>query len=231
MPDTSAVDLAPQPLTLPVSSVIDDAHALTITSPEARVTAGELLKAIRGFVRQIEEYHAPRKAKAREVWKAWCDQEAQQLGPLKDADARLVAGMRTYDEAEERKRREEEARLQAEAKRLEEERALAEAAHLAELGDKAQANAVLEEALTAPMPVVSVASSVPKVQGLSGRETWKGRVTNLRLLIRAAAENPQFQPLLQPNAAAINALARALKQNGRVPGVEFYAEKSYATRG
>lgn len=55
--------------------------------------------------------------------------------------------------------------------------------------------------------------------GLSVREYWRAEVADLLELVRAVARDSSLLYLLQPNAAALNHLARAQRDALRIPGV------------
>ncbi len=77
--------------------------------------------------------------------------------------------------------------------------------------------------------LVAAAIPMPKVEGAILRSTWKARLTDKRALIQAAASNAHLEGLLQFDAAAANALARATKGSTDVPGIQIYKSTSTAS--
>jgi hypothetical protein len=110
-------------------------------------------------------------------------------------------------------------RALAEARKAEEDRRLAQAAELELLGRGEQAQALLDKPIIVPVPA-TVTHAVPKVSGVVNRTSYSAVVTDLQLLVEYVAQHPDQIGLLQPNQVALNALARALKTNARIPGVE-----------
>jgi hypothetical protein len=71
---------------------------------------------------------------------------------------------------------------------------------------------------------------VPKAQGVSFRDNWKARVVDKEVLLRAILAGQQPMSLLIPDQKALDGIAKALKGEARVPGVEFYADQVAAVR-
>jgi hypothetical protein len=82
-----------------------------------------------------------------------------------------------------------------------------------------QAQAAAAEA-KGPVMVPPVTATVPKADGLGFRDQWSAHVTDLMKLVRAVAAGEQPLALLEPNMTALNGLARSLKDEMKVPGVE-----------
>ena len=95
-------------------------------------------------------------------------------------------------------------------------------------GHPEEAEAILEQPRLAP--VVTVAPEVAKVVGISERKTLSARVTSMRALIVYVAANPQWTELLLPNMPSLNALARSMRKEMRVPGVEVVETVGLASR-
>lgn len=66
-----------------------------------------------------------------------------------------------------------------------------------------------------------VAPAMEKPKGAAIRKVWKARV------IDAALVPDQFKTI---NEKALDAYAKSMKQDAKVPGVEFYSEDSLAIR-
>ena len=112
----------------------------------------------------------------------------------------------------------EKLRLQAE-----ESRKIAE-----EETDKAIDAAAKAEAALAPAPVVPEA---PKTAGLAMRKYWKARVTNLPVFLHAVVDGLVSTEAILPCMTYLNDLAGRLKDQVKIPGVEFYAEERMAEVG
>ncbi len=193
------------------------ARALTVDSDERFHEAGGLLVGIKGLRKEIEDHHRPVMAAAFAAHKAATAAKKKLDDPLDEAERTIKRSMSAYHDAQERKRREEQARLEAEARRQEEERRLAEAQALEAEGRHDEAEAALDEPNIAP--VAPAPPPVPKVGGISMRETWSAEVIDLAALVRAVAEGKAPVGLVQANQSALDQLARALKATMAVPGV------------
>jgi len=164
--------------------------------------------------RLVEE--ALRRAKAAE------ERAERERQRLEQENERLIheATKKANDEAalkhidEER----EKIRLQAEQNRriAEEETTLA-------IDEAAKA-----EAAMAPAPVVPEA---PKTAGLAMRKYWKARVTNLPVFLHAVVDGLVSTEAILPCMTYLNDLAGRLKDQVKIPGVEFYAEERMAEVG
>ncbi|HEU4401903.1 MAG TPA: hypothetical protein VFT43_07335, partial [Candidatus Polarisedimenticolia bacterium] len=66
--------------------------------------------------------------------------------------------------------------------------------------------------------------AVPKEAGVTFRDAWKARVDDAMALVKAVAEGKAPLAYLTVNQAALDAQARVLKGELRVPGVVAYNE-------
>lgn len=130
--------------------------------------------------------------------------------------AAAAAEARRQEEADRARQAEEQAAAEALLQQ-------AEAAALA--GDTATAEALEEKAMAAQAqaaPISTyVAPAMEKPKGAAIRKVWKARV------IDAALVPDQFKTI---NEKALDAYAKSMKQDAKVPGVEFYSEDSLAIR-
>lgn len=205
------------------------AKSIVIRDNATYTAAGEILLAVKAMRKEIESVFGPLKAKAHAAWKAVCEEQNKADAPLVEAEGIVKRSMAAWDTDQERLRMEEQRRLEAEAKRLEEERRLFEAEQLASEGRTAEADLVLDEPVMAP--VIQVPTYTPKVAGVSFRELWHADVTDLKELVKAAAADERYLPLLQANTAVIGAQARSLKSAFKVPGIKVWSEKTAAAGG
>lgn len=230
----------------------DRAAALTITTPDSYVSAGELLKGIKALRAKIAETFEPHIKRAFEAHRALVAERRAAEDPLTSAEAVIKGKLVAYDTEQERLRREEEARQRAEAKRIEEIRQIEEAAELerqsrertaqaATVDDEIERQIVEQEAaelqqqaeatIAQPVeaPIVFVPKFTPKVAGISYRETWSAQVTDPMALVRHVAAHPEHANLLTPNTVALNQMARSLQKSMAIPGVKAVATKQVAS--
>lgn len=201
------------------------ASGLIVRDGPSYEQAGGLLKGIKALRQKIADVFNPHIQRAHDAHKALLKEKQDAEAPLAEAESILKRGLVAYDQEQERIRVEEERRRQEEARKAEEDRRIAEAAAL-EREAQATGNAELlqeaRELVEAPIvaPAVIVEKSTPKVSGIVHRDNWSARVTNLVALIKFVAAHPEHQNLLTPNSAALNQLARAMKSNLKIDGVQ-----------
>ncbi len=162
--------------------------------------------------RRVTDYFEPLKSMAHKLHKTLCDRENAILKPLDTRDRAIAAAMSTYKAEQDRARRQRELEEQARLQREQDDAALAEAAALA-TGDPVLAAAVLEQAITAPAPVV-VERDTLKDTGAKFRRTWKWRIRDAALIPR---------DFLTTDDVKIGAYVRAMKSSGAIPGIDIYA--------
>lgn len=204
------------------------AQALTVTNQDEHESALAFIGDVGRTAKKVEALFAEPKRLAFAAHRAITAAEAVLLEPLKHA--KQLAGRKcdTY-ESEVRARVEAEERAAREAARKqEEERQLRDAIEAEAAGDVEQAEAILAEPVA--VPVIRVEAPVAKVAGVSARETWSAEVTDKMALIRHVAAHPELAPLLDANLTALNAQARSLKAEMRIPGVRAKAETVRSVR-
>jgi hypothetical protein len=172
-------------------------------------------------VKVVERFFEPFKSMAHKLHRALCDREKEILGPLMIADTELRTTIQTFTADQDRMRRQEEARLADERRREDEARQLAEAALLEQAGEAALAAAVIEQAVAAPIPVVTLPNVRQQVEGLKTRRVWKWRyIGNDRT--RAMSLIPR--EYLMPDETKIGRYVQAMKESSAVPGIQVFSE-------
>lgn len=205
-----------------------------IKTPGEYERYAEDLKAIKSYCGRVEAFFQPHKQRAREAWQALVDDEKKVLKPAYDAETGIKRELTTFHTAQEELRLAEERRLQEEARKREEARRLDEAAALEREAERTgdadlreQAQQILDEPVETPS--VQVGSYVPKVGGLSFRESYSAKVLDVKKLIKWVAKNIQFANLLSPNQTALNQMAKAQRENLKIDGVQAVKGKTPAS--
>lgn len=205
-----------------------------IASDDDYVAYAGDLKTIKAYVKKVEEFYGPRKARTRALWQSEIDDEKAALKPALDTEAQIKAELVAWDDKKEAERIEEQKRLDAEALKREEQRVLDEAAALEREAERTgdedlreQARQIMEEPIEAPTTML--AKSTPKVAGLNFRKTWSAEVTNMAKLIQFVAKNPTYANLLLPNLPALNKLATSMDGKMPVDGVIARSKKGAAS--
>jgi hypothetical protein len=219
---TPVTTMAQSTLVLRDSKPIDDRVTLsitevtgvTVTDPRSYALAGEHLQGLAALSKEIVAYFKDDKARAYALWKSQCKKESDALCRIDDAAARLRAERQTWKAAQDRLQRDAEQRAALAAQQQQQARLLAEAALLEQQHQPELAAAVVEEAISAPAPVVVLPSFVPK--DLPKRTLYKWRVVNEALVPR------EFLTL---NEKRLTGYATSMKGAARVPGVQFYTEE------
>lgn len=206
LPDTKASDEK-------ALSAVDKARQLSILTPTDYTVADTFCVGLKELEKEIVGTFKDPKEKAWAAHKSIVAAEAKHLEPIQEARRLIKQKMSAWQELEDQKRREEEARLQAEANKRAEEEALKAADEAQKAGDTATAEAILSAPVEAP-PVV-LPKSTPQAKTVI-RTTWSYRIVNANLLPRE---------YLIPDTVKLGGMARATKGSVKVPGVEFFQQK------
>ena len=207
---------------------------IVIKTTADRAAAGERLMQIATERKRRIDYFAPLKRLAKAAHDAICQKEHEALAPLSLADAQVRSALRLYDDAEERARKAEEARLreierqrvEAEAKKASEDAAIIDAQIAASEGRHDEAELILSNPLPfapeAPKGIV-LEKQVPKTEGLGDRFTWDFTVDDLNKI-------PRHFLNIEPNRAAIVAVLKKQGEHHGIPGITAVKQRDYTTR-
>jgi hypothetical protein len=204
-----------------------EANKIDVTDHDTLQLAVMVREDIGKAKKAIVDKLAEPKTSAFRLHKWFCSLESAALAPYEHLDAYESAQIRVYNVNQMAIRQEREREL-AEQQRLDAEaRATAEAAELERAGDHAMAAAVMEEAIAAPAPVVTIRDEVKSV--VSFRRSWKWKYTggpeNVKLtppavLARAMELIPRAH--LCVDEAKVSAYVRAMKGASSIPGISVY---------
>ena len=194
----------------------DRLPTIVIESAESYEQAGALLKDVTRKRKEIEEAEKTFTRPVDELKKTYKALFAPALARYANVEAELRQGITDYTRRLEADRRRLEAELR-DAQR-EAERSAAELARTLEAQGKPEQAAAAVALAAAPIPVVH--ADLPKVSGLSLRDTWKGEVTNMDEFLLYIVEHDMYH-LIQVNQSALDTLARQTKGIRKVPGIKF----------
>ena len=144
-----AIEAEEQQLEAQAMTLKGQAMSLTVVDQETYGVAGEFAKNLRTAKKRIQDYFSPIKKAAHETWKGICAKENEAIRPIDEADAHIRKTMNAYLNEQERKRREEQARLEAierEKARKEQEALLKRAAAAEAKGKTDKAEELFEKA-------------------------------------------------------------------------------------
>lgn len=235
-----------QVLELPVETVkqaenyLVQINSLVVTNDIEFTNAGEAVKAIKDFEKLIEKTH--KEAKLLPIMVEWYNFEngifslknklKAKLSFFQNAmfqfDQKKKAEARRQQEEANRKAREEQEELE---RKQREQLAKAEQARNAgneSLAKRFETNAATTEQKAAEVIPQSIVISQPKVEGLSIRGIWQGRVTDMPAFIKWCVESGNMH-YLDVNESKLNSRAKEHEGNNPPPGVEYY-QKASSTR-
>lgn len=204
----------------------DVTDAITLSRVEARLVD------VATHRKDVEGWFKPLKDFAYRLHRMVCDRENAVLKPLQAFETLAKGNAQAFRREEERKRREEEQRLQEIARREEQERLAREAESLEQRGESELAEQVLEQAIAAPAPVIVLASAIEPTKGVIYRANWKWRpIGGDTPQNRARAEKLVPREYMCLDEKKLNAYAKAHGASARIPGIEFYDAGSVSVRG
>jgi hypothetical protein len=184
------------------------ATSIIVKDNDSYAYAGDMLVTIKKVKKNIEEYFRPLKAAAHAAWKQICNRENEEIEKLTPALKHLDMQMTAYNIEQEKIRKAEEERLRREAEKAEQEARLQAAIEAEKAGQKEEAEAILEEPVFVPPPIVD--KTVPKQAGLAMTTNWEAKIIDEHLIPR------QY---LMPDMVKINQVVRALKDKTNIPGI------------
>lgn len=180
-------------------------------------------------IKRVEEFFAPFKKMAYDLHKALCNRENAVLLPLRNVDAERQTAIRTFNDAQTRIREAEERKRAEQARRDDEARAAAEAAALEVAGDHEMAAAVMEEAIAAPMPVITLPTLKEQVAGLKTVRRWYWRFPGATGEVKTSppavvARTMQLIPreFLKIDEQKLGAHVRTMQGAAKIPGIQVY---------
>jgi hypothetical protein len=230
---TSIIQTAPV-VTIPDPSKIRKLDADTLAGFQAHqviddqsaATAADYIKFCKELVSDIESVFAQPKKNAHQLHKWICDGETKATLDAKRCIAILDGKIKSYILETRRKAAELEAKLRKEA----EERA-AQEAEQRRLEEETRDPWEDEENAFDPLAVTYSTPTIAPPPLPAGVSTRKGRdsyeITDLQLLIKAAANNPELAEALMPNDQYLKHQASILKQtlSDRFPGVKYVCKE------
>ena len=224
MNTNEAIDITPMiEIETKVMAIPEQAHLIVVSDNDSMTMADNTKSAIKEMLKDIDGVFKPMADKAFQAHRAITGKWKEVRAPLEEADAYLTKQVKTYLRKLEDIRLEEERRLREVARKQEEERRLADALEAEKEGNVEEAQAILEEEIYVPPPVVKVAA--PKVDNRKYRTIPRARCIDKMKLIRFVAQNPALADLLDYNSSVGNNKAKSMgKEINNIPGLSYYEE-------
>lgn len=196
--------------------VIEAIKDVKIVDATMYAAAGERLKELSTAEKRIEDMRKSLKAPILAAGKAIDAFFGAPLDRINAARNSVKRSLLTYQQDEERKRREIEARAQEEArKQAEKLQRQAEAAAAKGKAEKAEAL----QAAAASVIVPIIPPTTQKLVGISNRETWHFEITDFSKLPREWT---------MPDDKKLGSYVRAMKSETDIPGVRVFSKDGLA---
>lgn len=212
-------DIERQAMALP-----EKARLIVVEDNDAMDVADRAKDDIKAMVKTVDEFFKPMADKAFQAHRAITSKWNEVKNPLLEADKYLTAQVKGYLRKCEEIRLAEERRLAEIARKAEEERRLIEAEIAEKEGNHEEAEAIIQEPIYVPPPVVE--STAPKADGRKYRTLPRARVIDKMEVIKAVAMNPGLQDLIDINISVANQKAKSFGKtlDSAIPGLQYYEE-------
>lgn len=211
------IETKAEELTKEIAPELSVAGEIVVKDSASYQMAGESWKSLTALEKRIKAYWEPDVETARNLHKSLVAKRDAMLVPVGERKNALRQDMKAFEDAQERIRREVQAKAEAEARKLAEEAALAQAVALEQSGDKVAADAVIAAPVVSPS--VYIPKTTPAGFGAATRRTWSAEVVDLMNLVKAVAVGAVPIQALEANAVYLNGQARMLKSALNYPGV------------
>jgi nucleotide-binding universal stress UspA family protein len=199
------------------------AHSLAAQATDIRVidqasydAADALSAGAKAILKAMDESYDPVIKAAHEAHKAAVKAKKDQYEPVETAMKTINAKMSAWYRAEQARKAEIQRQLDEAARKKAEDAQIEAAEMLESMG----MNEAADEALEAKPVIQKVEVKGPeKGDGVFYRDAYSAEVEDFVALVKAVAEGRADISCLLPNDTVLNQLARALKDNFKVPGV------------
>lgn len=200
------------------TAIVQVAQSTTIKTQDDYEAAADVLKDVKRLQKKVKEYWEPLRVAAKKSYDSILEKKKQMAEPLDKAEKALKGAMASFADELERKRRAREEAMRRAAE-MESERMMNEAIAAEEAGDKAGAEAAMEEAVVMGDVAATgkVIGSAPKAKGVSQSKTW--RIVSIdadKVPIKVGAV--EIRPVDQ---AAVMRLIKESKGTVQIPGVQY----------
>jgi len=202
-----------QEMQAPSQPVIAAARCLVVSDKPSHAVGLRLLQTLAGAERTVKAKLDPIVKAANDTHKALTGLRRELLEPIEEARAIVGSKVNGYEDAARRAAEDEAAAIAEAERKADENRRITAAVDAEASGDRAGAEAIMNE--PAPEVVVTVQPEVAAVEGVGKTyEVWSAEVLDLAALVKHGQAE-----LLLPNTVALNAMARAMKGGLKIPGV------------
>lgn len=211
-------------------TIVRSVSALVVNDAESHAEAQVMLQSIKKIRAKVDDLFKEPTKLAYQTHRSFVAASKKLTDPLDSARKALIGKVVAYEEIEAKRAQEEADRLAEEQRKRDEEAAIAAAVEAESDGDSELADEILEEQELAPEPVVIPAPRVSTVSGISSTTRYSAECVNMLELITHIVEHPEHIEAVRINQTYINQLARAQRNNLRLPGVKVLSETSKSVR-
>src|SRR5574343_298425 len=225
MNGNEAIDITPErEIESPALVMSEQARLISVTDKMSMEIADNTVDEIGKAITRINNHYKPLADAAFKSHRLITTQWNKMKQPLEDVKTHLVNQVKAYQRKVREEAEAEQRRLAEIARKQEEERRLAEALEAEKEGNVEEAQAIIEEEMFVPTPIVR--PEVPKVDGRKYATKPKARVINKMDVIKVVASNPTLIDLLDINVTVANQKAKAFGTNlGKIiKGLEYYED-------
>lgn len=193
-----------------------------ITNPFQLNTIEQDMLNVKALTGRVQTFLNPFKRFAYAFHKAFTGYENDLLAPLLEYEAAVKPIRQKYLDEQERKRRAEEDRINAEN----EAKAEAERERLRKEATKLKTPELREQRLQQAEQVeatrVTVPSAIIPTKGISEKKLWRYEVTDWKTAVLYLASLPDGPAYLEFKDAALNGMASRMKSTASIPGLRFF---------
>lgn len=214
MNGNEAIDITPEREIESQALVMSEqARLISVTDKMSMEIADNTVDEIGKAITRINNHYKPLADAAFKSHRLITTQWNKMKQPLEDVKTHLVNQVKAYQRKVREEAEAEQRRLAEIARKQEEERRLAEALEAEKEGNVEEAQAILEEEVFMPTPVVR--PDVPKVDNRKYATKWSWKVTDINKVPREYLIVDQIK---------MNGIVRAMKGNTRISGIKVFEE-------
>ena len=205
--------------------VLREAHALAVVDVASHGVGLNLLKNLTAAEKVVRAKLDPIVSTAHNTHSALTSLRKELVDPIVAAKVVVNGKLTTYEEAAKRAAAEEAQRMAEAERKAEENRRLTAAVEAEASGDRLTAEAIMNEE-----PAEIVVTVQPEMATIAGvgrtYDVWSAEVFDIVALVKHGKAE-----FLLPNQTALNALAKAFRNNMGIPGVRAVCKTARAVRG
>jgi hypothetical protein len=214
MNGNEAIDITPEREIESQALVMSQqARLITVTDKMSMEIADNTVDEIGKAITRINSHYKPLADAAFKSHRLITAQWNEMKRPLEDVKTHLVNQVKSYQRKVREEAEAEQRRLDEIARKQEEDRRLAEALEAEQSGNVEEAQAIIEEEMFVPTPIVR--PDVPKVDNRKYATRWAWTVTDINKVPREYLIVDQIK---------MNGIVRAMKGGTHIPGIQVYED-------